>query len=255
MHCPYCTSEINDAALACPHCTRDLYLFKPLLERIGALETRVQELEVFRDSGEIMTSENSVEGDPTPPTVATGPSVWIIYWLSPLLLLLLAHFLITVVYDLNTLYLRIVSLLIPLPFAFLLMRENRSFGIWSAAGFALGGIAALGMSTSIAMIDHTPVLPQTVRDWREFIEYSASMGLSFLSGIIFGNHLRTRREAAQRKANGLTVQLAKLITSGTQNAEKLNATISKLRELSNSLAIAATSTAAAYAGLKGFIGG
>ena len=25
MHCPYCTSEISDAALVCPVCTRDLY--------------------------------------------------------------------------------------------------------------------------------------------------------------------------------------------------------------------------------------
>jgi hypothetical protein len=30
MRCPYCISEIDDAALACPHCARDLYLFKPL---------------------------------------------------------------------------------------------------------------------------------------------------------------------------------------------------------------------------------
>ena len=60
MHCPYCTSDINDAALVCPICSRDLYLFKPLLqriaefeklaeagkgERIQALEARVKELE------------------------------------------------------------------------------------------------------------------------------------------------------------------------------------------------------------------
>ena len=32
MQCPYCTSDINDAAVVCPVCTRDLYLIKPLLE-------------------------------------------------------------------------------------------------------------------------------------------------------------------------------------------------------------------------------
>ncbi len=36
MRCPYCASQIDDAALACPHCTRDLYLFRPLLARIEA---------------------------------------------------------------------------------------------------------------------------------------------------------------------------------------------------------------------------
>ena len=41
MRCPYCISEIDDLALACPHCARDLYLFKPLLEKITQLEKAV----------------------------------------------------------------------------------------------------------------------------------------------------------------------------------------------------------------------
>ena len=38
MRCPYCVSEIDDQALACPCCAHDLYLFKSLLEKIGQLE-------------------------------------------------------------------------------------------------------------------------------------------------------------------------------------------------------------------------
>lgn len=248
MQCPYCTSEISDAALACPRCTRDLYLFKPLLQRIAALETRVQDLEAQR-----ATAAPAQRAEAAPAQAADGPADWVRYWLAPLLLLLLAHALITIVYDLQTLYLRLASLLIPLPFAFLLMRRRRVFGAWSAAGFALGGVAALGMSAAVAFVDQTPVLPQNLRDWREFIEYAASMGLAYLSGMILGDRLRARREAALREAGALTVQLAKLISSGTQSAEKLNATIGKLREFSNSLTLAATSAAAAYAGLKGII--
>ena len=41
MRCPYCVSEIADEALVCPVCKRDLYLFKPLLERIEQLEKQV----------------------------------------------------------------------------------------------------------------------------------------------------------------------------------------------------------------------
>src|SRR5688572_22413954 len=43
MRCPYCVSEIDDQALACPRCARDLYLFKPLLAKIGELEKTVAE--------------------------------------------------------------------------------------------------------------------------------------------------------------------------------------------------------------------
>ena len=43
MRCPYRVSEIADEALTCPRCARDLYLFKPLLEKIGQLEKAVAE--------------------------------------------------------------------------------------------------------------------------------------------------------------------------------------------------------------------
>ena len=42
MQCPYCTSEINDAAVVCPVCTRDLYLIKPLLDKIAGLEEKIE---------------------------------------------------------------------------------------------------------------------------------------------------------------------------------------------------------------------
>lgn len=259
MQCPYCTSEISDNALACPHCAHDLYLFKPLLERIAALETRVGELsrDLSERSTQLENSGGQWQPDNAPAPAIAAPrsvyAVWAAYWLSPLLLLLLAHFTITVAYDLNTIYLRIVSLLIPFPFAHCLMRERRNFAVWIAAAFALGGVAAWGMSAVIALVDRTPVMPQGTREWRELIEYAASMGLASVSGMIFGAWMRNRKENAERRAGALTVQLAKLITSGSQSAEKLNATIGKLRELSNSLTVAATTAAAAYAGLKGFI--
>jgi uncharacterized membrane protein len=252
MQCPYCTSEISDNALACPHCAHDLYLFKPLLQKIEALEARVAELEKAPQQNAATVQADRLE-PAAAPAASTTLATWVTYWLAPLLILLLAHFTITVAYDLKTVYLRIASLLIPFPFAFYLMRTRRHFGSWSAAAFTLGAVAAWGMSAVIALVDGTPVLPQDAREWREFIEYAASMGLAYLAGMILGAHLRTRKENAERQAGELTVQLAKLITSGSQSAEKLNATISKLRELSNSLTVAATSAAAAYAGLKGFI--
>ncbi|NCW90412.1 MAG: hypothetical protein EBV73_07740, partial [Rhodocyclales bacterium] len=44
MKCPYCLSDVADEALACPHCTKDLYLFKPMMQRVDDLEAQLSAL-------------------------------------------------------------------------------------------------------------------------------------------------------------------------------------------------------------------
>ncbi|MEK6594622.1 MAG: hypothetical protein AABZ67_16240, partial [Pseudomonadota bacterium] len=41
MLCPYCTSEVPKEAYVCAQCRRDLYLLKPLQERIEALQAEL----------------------------------------------------------------------------------------------------------------------------------------------------------------------------------------------------------------------
>ena len=43
MQCPYCLSEVHADASVCKFCTRDLYLFKPMLVKLEALEKIIQE--------------------------------------------------------------------------------------------------------------------------------------------------------------------------------------------------------------------
>lgn len=259
MKCPYCTSEIADAALACPHCTRDLYLIKPLQEKVAALEKRLQELEAGAAGPAAAVPAAAPEPAAEPPlTAAQSAAELLLLWGLPLALLLLAHILITVVYDANTLWLRVVSLLIPLPFGLALMgRRWRHFGLWSAAAFAMAACAVLGMSWITGLVDHTPVLPQDKREWKEFIEYAASVGFSFMTGMVFGRMRWQRRQAALdiEKARGLVVKIARMVVTGQESAEKIQGTVKKLNELGGSLAAAGTTVAAAYTGLQGFFGG
>jgi hypothetical protein len=44
MQCPHCLEEVNEAAVACSHCGRDLSVFKlkaPTLENVSSLEKRL----------------------------------------------------------------------------------------------------------------------------------------------------------------------------------------------------------------------
>ena len=120
MNCPYCLSEVSEQAYVCKTCSRDLYLFKPLMAKVADLEEklatvsspelyelRIAELEHLLDEQNHRLEERS-------------SLQWVfdiaLYLITPLLLLLLAHWLIAVVYDTKMLYLRIISMVLPLPF-------------------------------------------------------------------------------------------------------------------------------------------
>ena len=261
MKCPYCTSEISDAALACPHCAHDLYLLKPLLERIAALEAQLKERDgAAAPAGAVAETDVGVAGEAPAQAEQSGaarPGDWILLWGTPLALLLAAHGLITVVYDLNNLYLRLVSLFIPLPFGFLLMLRGRhAFGASLFAAFCMELLAVLGMSGLTALVDQTPLLPQNMREWREFVEYAASVGLSYVTGMVLGEMLRHRIESTRDQAvRSLALKLARMITSGQKNAEKVEAMAKKLNDLGGSLTAAATTAASVYMGMQGVIGG
>jgi hypothetical protein len=187
------------------------------------------------------------------PAVFPGIAEWLSNWLAPLALLLLAHGLIVIVYDLNTIYLRVVSLLIPLPFGMLLAsRQRRPRWLLALMAISLSGLAVLGMSALTSLVDGTPILPSGLREWREFLEYAASIGLSLVTGLIIGRMSRQRAEA--QRAAGLSVALARLVSNGAEKTEQFQAVVKRFNDLGGTLTAAGTTLAAVYAGLQGVIG-
>jgi hypothetical protein len=259
MHCPYCTSKIDDAALVCAVCRRDLYLFKPLLEKIAtleksaaatpALEARIAGLET--ELAELRTATAAV-----PPAASTARSFvtsTLIAFLVPMLLLLAAHFAIVIMYDLKPLYLRIASLLIPLPFGFALyVWHPRRFGVAAGIALVIAIITVLGMSAITSASDHTPVLPQDLRETREMIEYAISIHFAFITGMLLGRW-RYHRLHVKRQPSRLVVLLAQLFTTdadGQLGIQKMHARISKLVA---ALTPAITAGISVYTGIKAFL--
>lgn len=280
MRCPYCVSEIADEALVCPRCTRDLYLFKPLLEKIGQLEKAVAEqaaAAVANADARIAALEQEVaalKAAPVPaiaaevaaevqaelaPAAPAGTPAG--YWASvaqalvpTLLLLVFAHWLMLFVYDVKPLYLRVATILLPVPFGFLLAsRFPDEFRKSVAAAAALAFASVLSMLAVTAAIDKVPLLPQDLRDVRETLEYVLSIALAFVTGLLLGEY-HARRKLAELRTNRVVLLLARAFVPNEEGKLGIEKAVKKLTKLQEAVTPAATGAAAVYAGIKAFLG-
>ncbi|WP_310613485.1 hypothetical protein [Limnohabitans sp.] len=261
MQCVYCLSAVDDKANVCKVCTRDLYLFRPLLEKVKELETKLAE---HQDPVELQARVDELEAllvaersrmdkkEATPWRLITDVGQFIFI---PLALLLLAHALIVVIYDINMLYLRIASVALPLPFAFYLFKtQKRSLLGWFIATAFLAASSVIGMSAITAWVDHTPILPQSMIEWREFLEYAASITLSFLTGMLLGGVAYHRAHRVVKKKDGPFLSaLVSKFSNGSTSPMDMHEKIQKIEEIGGSLIAAGTTAMSIYTGLKDYL--
>jgi hypothetical protein len=256
MYCPYCVSEIPDAATVCSSCQRDLYLVKQLSERVAQLEAELAQRAPTGAEEVVSVSEAVDESGSGGDLVEVPGRAWgkgLAALLLPLLILLAAHWLIIFVYDSKVLYLRLLALLVPLPFGFMFARAMQFRFVWSLLPGCLMAVAAVyGMSAVTGYLDGVPVLPQTAVEVREFFEFAASISFSFVTGLWVREWLRQREARRVADQAELRRRLGPLATvSGLQVADSL----SRLNDIGGAVIGVATSAISIYTGLKGFFGG
>jgi hypothetical protein len=257
MRCPYCVSEIDDQALACPHCARDLYLFKPLLAKIAQLEETVERIPALeKELAELKAAQAIAipeEVQSPPPQRNFGPAV-VQAVLPALVLLLAAHGFLLFIYDVKPLYLRLATIFIPVPFGFLLalhcpQQFNKS--LLAGLGLALAGV--FGMLSITAVIDKVPLMPQELREWRETLEYVVSIALAFATGLLLGKYRAHRNlEAAQK--NRFVLLLARAFVPNEEGKLGIEKVAKKLNKLQEAVTPALTGAASIYAGIKALMG-
>jgi len=273
MRCPYCVSEIADEALACPRCAHDLYLLKPLLEKIAQLEKTVKEQSKAAGSERIAALEQELaamkaaQADLVPMEVEIAPRaspkessaeyyIALLKVLLPALVLLLAaHGVLLFMYDVKPLYLRVATILIPMPFGFLLaMHHPGRLGTSAAAGFATAILAVLGMLTITATIDKVPLLPQETREWRETLEYVLSIGLAFTTGFMAGEFLPALRQQQEKPPNRVVLLISKAMAKDEDGKIGIVKAYQRVDKLVKTATPAITGAASFYAGVKSFLG-
>lgn len=259
MKCPYCLSAVEAEALVCKVCARDLYLFKPMLEKLASLEAKlaaVPDTEILQQRIAALESEleELQQRWEEAQQKASHWSVQILKFLViPLTVLLLGHGLITVVYDLPLIALRLLSIVVPLPFAYVLFSGSRRPIIpWFLGTIALAFCAVIGMSAITALVDATPILPQSAVEWKEFIEYSASISFSFLSGMLLGTlaYKRRHRPRSSDQSSPWVALVAASLGDGKLSPEAVHKLIRKINEFGGAVVAMGTTAMSIYTGLK-----
>lgn len=263
MKCPYCQSDVIDQVLACPHCTKDLYLFKPMMQRVADLEEELRAIperqalmQRVAQLEELLTQNLLNGGEGARGTIGRTFRNVLIFLVLPFVFLIMGHGLITIVYDTKLLYLRLISIIVPSIFGYALMSSGSHKVLpWLMMSTLLAMTSVLGMSYMTHLVDGTPVMPQNAFEWREFFEYGVSISASFLTGMVLGRAAYIKHHPAIKSVIG-GAYAALISKTGTEDMDA--AGVLKLMRLLNehigTVTALGSSALSIYTGLKGILG-
>ena len=260
MNCPYCLSEVSEEAHVCKTCTRDLYLFKPMMAKIASLEGQLAAIP-SQEVNELRIAELEYLLEEQNQQLANRSMfAWVkdiaLYLIVPLLLLLVAHWLVTIVYDTKMIYLRIISMVLPLPFAYFLFKDHsHKLFPWFIGVVFLAITSVIGMSWITSLVDHSPVWPQNLFEWKEVLEYSASIAFSFLTGMLLGGVAYASKQ--RRRQAGIVnamIRVASTQSASSFSIQGVFGLMKTLQEHGGTVVALGTTAASIYTGLKGIVG-
>jgi hypothetical protein len=253
MECPFCVETIKDESLVCRHCARDLALVRPVILEIQAMTAEIDALQRELNRVRIRLA------------AAYAPGRFLlmhalVYIALPTALLVSAHFLVTFKLDVAEIYLRIASVLIPLPFGFALAAV-RHIGFRGALAFGVAA-AALSVWSMLAVtgyLDGVAVLPSNWLEWKESIEYGMSIALAFGAGNILAYLLfevlpRAFTSSGKPSAAAYWIARASGQHVGNEALRRRARLLQDILRTAGPIAgFVATVSGSVYTGLKGFL--
>jgi hypothetical protein len=254
MECPFCAETIKDEALVCKHCSRDLRVVRPIVIENQQLVAELDRLQLELDR---IDTQLAFFDRPVHFVLRQA----LRYVFIPSLLLLAAHVIVTILLDVSAVYLRLASVIIPVPFGMMLYAA-RKIGLKGAValGMATAFVSVTAMLAVIGYVDKVPVVPDGAREWREAIEYALSIMLAYVTGSLLTMLvLRSlpNAMAASGRPSAMAVRLARMFGQHV-GPEVMRRRARRIQELLKTLGplagVVATAVGSIYTGLKGVLG-
>jgi class 3 adenylate cyclase len=128
------------------------------------------------------------------PAVSGSPPLrfFLTYAIASIILLLIAHYVIVVKLDLDAIFLRAISLALPICVGFILFRKT-GYGLGAAfvLGAIIGIVSVLGMLAVVGMVDAASIVPSSRFEWQEALEYAIGITLAAMVGSALARAMRS----------------------------------------------------------------
>ena len=143
-------------------------------------------------------------------------------------------------------------MLLPLPFGYFLFKSiKRQIFPWVLSVVLLAVTTVIGMSWITSLVDHSPILPQNNFEWREMLEYAASISFSFLTGMLLGKIAYSNKHLSKSSHLGpFTRIVLNVLGEDKLSPEGIHELMKKINEYIGTIIALGTTAISIYTGLK-----